>query len=245
MSLGALVDITTPDGAGAKALLDQVTHAAAQAGVLLIAAAGNDGFNLANQQFIELPAQARDVLAIVASTNPACAEDLAPGAVCTPGPRTLPYYSNYGAPLHALAAPGGSYPPNLSPSPGTPTGWIRGACSRGKPGTLDGSPADHAHSFGCFNLGHIPYVEAMGTSASAPLAAGAAALLRSAHPTWDAATLVAALRASTLSTPGLPVPRIDVSSAIVSASSQAQPIFAPALPAPRLNSPGLAHTGAH
>ena len=94
LSLGTLVDITTGDGAGLKATFDHATHAAFNAGTILIAAAGNDGFDLSNQNYIELPAQARDVLAIVASTNPACAENLAPGATCTAGPVTLPYYSN-------------------------------------------------------------------------------------------------------------------------------------------------------
>ena len=216
MSLGTLVDITTGDGAGLKATFDHVTHAASNAGVILIAAAGNDGFNFANGKFVELPAMSRDVLAIVASTNPACAENLATGAACTPGVPTLPYYSNYGPAMNALAAPGGSYPAPADTA--ASSGWIMGACSAGASSTLDAATttdaADSAHSFGCFGLGHTAYVEAMGTSASAPLAAGAAALVRAANPTWDAATVVAALRGSAHAVPTLPVPMVNVAALV-------------------------------
>jgi subtilisin family serine protease len=214
MSLGTLVDITTGDGAGLQATFDQVTHAAANAGVILIASAGNDGYNLGNQRYIELPAQSRDVLAIVASTNPACAENLAANATCAAGPVTLPYYSNYGVPLNALAAPGGSYPAGPDTDTTVASGWIWGACSEGVAG----------QSFGCFGLGHVAYVQAMGTSASAPLAAGAAALIRAANPTWNAATVIAALRSSAVAAATLPVPQINVATLIAPNAPRVQHI---------------------
>ena len=214
MSLGTLVDVTTGDGAGLKATFDHVTHAAANSGVILIASAGNDGFNLENRRYVEIPAQSRDVLAIVASTNPACAENLIAGATCVTGSVSMPYYSNYGAPLNALAAPGGSYPSGPDSDPSLQSGWVWGACSKGLPSSTSGVPSVQGQSFGCFGLGHTPYVQAMGTSASAPLAAGAAALLRAAYPTWSAATVVAALRSSAVLSTALAVPQIDVSTLI-------------------------------
>src|SRR5262249_47472212 len=145
-------------------------------------------------------------------TNPDCMENTRAGAVCSPGPPSLAYYSNYGAPLNALAAPGGSYP---SGSDIAVTGWVRGACSSGLPNTADGIPADSGHSFGCFDLGHPPYVQAIGTSASAPLVAGAAALLRAAHPDWNAAKIINVLRSTaTLPTAYLPIPQIDTATAL-------------------------------
>lgn len=210
LSLGTLVDITTGDGAGLKAMFDQVTHAASNAGVILIASAGNDGFDLGNRKYVELPAQSRDVLAIVASTNPACAENLAATATCVAGPVTLPYYSNFGTPLNALAAPGGSYPAGPDSDTSVESGWIWGACSQGLPATVSGIPTTPGHSLGCFGLGHAAYVQAMGTSASAPLVAGAAALLRSANPNWSTAAVIAALRSSAVAIPTLPAPQVSV-----------------------------------
>lgn len=211
LSIGALANLTTGDGAGLLAAFNQVTYAAAQANAVLVAAAGNDGLDLSNPRYVELPAQSRGVLAIIASTNQACAQNTVPGAVCTPGPVSISYYSNYGAPLDALAAPGGSYPDGSDTGA---SGWVRGACSSGLPNTVNGLPSDSSHSFGCFNLGHAAYVQAIGTSASAPLAAGVAALLRAAHPTWTADTIVTVLRKSAIPAPGLPFPQINAAAAL-------------------------------
>ena len=216
LSLGSLVDLSTGDGAGWKSSFDRVTYAAAQAGVVIVAAAGNDGLDLSSGTLIELPAQARDVLPVTASTNPACSENLAAGATCAPGPVTRPYYSNYGATLNAISAPGGSYPAGPDSPAGqedNASGWIRGACASGLPNTPDDLPANGG-SYGCFGLGHTAYVQAMGTSASAPLVAGAAALLHAAHPAWTAEQTIAALRSTASILPGMAEPQINLPAAI-------------------------------
>ena len=215
LSLGSIVDLTTGDGAGWKAQFDSVTYTATQAGTILVAAVGNDGLNLSGGQFLELPAQARGVLPVVASTNPACAENLSAGATCSAGPVSRPYYSNYGATLNAVAAPGGSYPEG--PDTGA-SGYVRGACSNGLPGTSDGLPPSSTQaagqSLGCFGLGHVAYVQAMGTSASASLVAGAAAILKAARPDWSAAQVVAALRSSATVSGSETEPQLNLAAAL-------------------------------
>ena len=62
----------------------------------------------------------------------------------------------------------------------------------------------------------------MGTSASAPLVAGAAALLRAANPSWTADQVVAALRQSSTVLSSLPAPLVDVAGLLTPAASAAQ-----------------------
>ena len=214
LSLGTVVDLSTGEGAGWKAAFDQITYAATQSGAVLIAAAGNDSLNLSSGSLIELPAQARGVLPVVASTNADCAENLTAGATCAPGPITRPFYSNYGTNLDAIAAPGGSYPEGPQEESATgASGWISGACSSGLANTTDGLPANGA-SFGCFNQGHAAYAQAMGTSASAALVAGAAAILRATHPAWTATQLIDALRSSATPSASLTEPQLNLPAAL-------------------------------
>jgi subtilisin family serine protease len=204
MSLGTLVDLDTGDGAGWQATFNSVTYRAFESGSLIVAAAGNDSYDLSSSHYSELPAMARDVLPVVASTNAACAENLAPNAVCAPGPVTLAYYSNYGAGLDlgaslgAVAAPGGSYPESADDT--GVSGYVRGACSNGELNTVEGlpgaGPSGNGQSLGCFNLGHAQYVQAIGTSASAPLAGGVAALIIASHPGWSLTQVVNAMEST-------------------------------------------------
>ena len=94
----------------------------------------------------------------------------------------------------------------------------------GKPATLLGPPADANHSEACFGLGQVAYVQAMGTSASAPLTAGVAALIRAAHPSWSATDVVAALRGSATSLPNFIAPQVSAVQALAPANVQSDPI---------------------
>jgi subtilisin family serine protease len=210
-SLGTLIDSTTGDGAGWIAQMNSVTYAAAQAGVVIVAAAGNDGLDLSSSKYVDLPGQARNVLAVVASTNPACAENLYSGGVCATGPVTRAYYSNYGASLNAIAAPGGSLPAG---SLYGVSGFVRGACSTGLPNTTDGPPGTPGQSLGCFSYGHVPYVQAIGTSAAAPLVAGAAAILKAAHPTWTPTQIISVLQSTATHTGSMTEPALNLPAAL-------------------------------
>jgi len=48
MSLGAAIDMSTGKGAALKATFDRITKTATETSLVLVAAAGNDRFNLSN-----------------------------------------------------------------------------------------------------------------------------------------------------------------------------------------------------
>ncbi len=222
LSVGGLVDSYSGEGAGVIAAFNRAAYVATNGGALVIAAAGNDGESLDNNRYVEMPAQAEDVLPVVASTNPKCAQDQQAGAPCVAGPVALAYYSNYGVTLQAVAAPGGSDPGGAGNGSGV-TGYVRGACSTGIAGTTDGLPAKAGHSFGCFNLGHTAYVEAIGTSASAPLVAGVAALLKGAAPQLTPQQIANLIRTTTTatSTPsGVTLNMVSAKNALTTAMQQ-------------------------
>jgi len=188
MSLGGFVPRNLPKGQGAAifSAFNRVANFANSNGVIVVAAAGNAALDLSKiNPFVELPAGASNVIAVMATTNP----DFPP-PFCTLGTDCLASYSDFGVNLHGLSAPGGDVPAGgcaFSGTPCSPTGFVRGACSAGIPGTDFGLPAP-GFSLGCFsfNLGaagnHIWYLQGTGTSASTPLVAGAAALVKAANP---------------------------------------------------------------
>jgi subtilisin family serine protease len=57
-------------------------------------------------------------------------------------------------------------------------------------------------------------VQAMGTSASAPLTAGAVAILRAARPTLTAAQVVALVQGTATQGPGMAEPQLNLAAAL-------------------------------
>lgn len=192
MSLGEVVDRTTPDGVALWIAYTRAINHAVAAGALVVASGGENGAGGTDVDnsgpVVHLPSDAPNALTVVATTNPALLPSTPPPRQpCAAGEDCLAFYSNFGSRLRALAAPGGDFPPGTcAPSgvPCDPTGAIRAACTPGVPGLPLGLPP--AGSFGCFDLApsnqHAWYVQTFGTSASAALVAGAAALTKAANP---------------------------------------------------------------
>jgi len=215
MSLGGFVPRNFHGGGGAAiaSAFNRVSNFATSHGAIVFAAAGNSALNLDRiQSFIELPGQASGVIPVIATTNPALFPPTPPARQpCANGADCLAFYSDFGTNLGGLSAPGGDLPAGgcaFSGSPCNPTGFVRGGCSSGLPGTVPPNPATFpaagpppaGTSFGCFSFSglaqHAWYVQAIGTSAATPLAAGVAALVKSANPGLSPAQIRAILQQS-------------------------------------------------
>jgi len=161
MSLGGYIQESNPANAPFLAFLQEAIDIARGRGAVVVAASGNDAFNMDDIReligFINIPAQMKNVVS-VAATGPVAQQNF---DVLTP-------YSNYGGKSAGdLVAPGG----NGGQPGGVTADYILSACSR--------------FAFGGACAAGNVYLFGNGTSFAAPIVAGAAAVLHSNQPGWS------------------------------------------------------------
>ena len=157
MSLGAYFQITSKDDIQLIIAVQRAINYALKKKVLPVAAAGNEGINLATDppDFIELPAQAFGVIS-VGATGPQNQQNF----------DHIPSYSNVGFPGVEVFAPGGGdYDPEINNF----TDLVFSACASAVPGCED----------------EESYIFANGTSFGPPHVVGEAAVIASDLPGND------------------------------------------------------------
>lgn len=183
MSIGAPFDRQSRDFAILAMAVGRAATYATQHGALVIAGAGNDALDLDHTANLTMiPAQVQNVVAVSATGPTGWAVQNAVFDLDRPAS-----YTNFGQSAINLAAPGGDF--TFTPSdqicakPAIPAGFLVNYCW-------------------VFDMvlgaasGTIDYVWAAGTSDSAPVASGVAALIVGKYGHMPAAQLLARLRAS-------------------------------------------------
>ncbi len=185
LSLGAYPIPREGLGSFYGGLLNATMTYAKKEGTLVVASAGNDASDLQHDGgVISLPNESAGVMSIAATGPIGFANELLGGSVSEPA-ETPAGYTNYGTNAVDLAAPGGNYDPTLT----DPVGDV---------------PA-FAYDFVFSTVTEIDSVEEgevktepgygwkAGTSMAAPQVAGAAALVKSANPDYNANQIRSAL----------------------------------------------------
>ena len=155
MSLGGYIDVNDPNNAGLLYVLQEVIDFARSRGVLVVAAAGNGGFNMddikAKYGFIHVPSMMKNTMSVGAT-----------GPLAQTNFDALAPYSNYGGVGGLdLVAPGGAG----GQAGGVLADYILSACSR--------------FAFGGVCAAGNFYLFGNGTSFASPIVAGAAAVVES------------------------------------------------------------------
>jgi subtilisin family serine protease len=180
-----------------RAIVAQITAAARyaqQRGVVLVAAAGNEGIDLNHPISDEISPDYPPGAAVTRPVNNSCVvlPQEIPGVVvvtATGAENLLSWFSTYGNTTD-VTAPGGSR--FQTPTPDTARGRVLSTYSS------TASDLDLEASLGRLvqDANGNYYAWLNGTSMAAPHAAGVAALIRSAHPSMPVAAVVAMLRST-------------------------------------------------
>lgn len=179
MSLGAYPISRQGLGDFYGKVLNKTTNYANSRGTLLVAAAGNDGADLQHDgDVISLPNEAANVFSISATST--AGFDPLFGFEPSEPAETPTTYTNYGTNAINVSAPGG----DTRGDDGSVFDWV-----------LSTAPP--------LNI-LLPYVYLAGTSMAAPQVAGAAALVKSVNPDYNANQLQSLLQRTAVSSSEIP-----------------------------------------